>query len=86
MFVELLLESLLSHDIYTVIKYSSLYYSSEVCCYGKCGTILEKIKIISSFAVLLLRNIRRLFIGIDTSGLKLSILFFLILYRQRKSI
>ena len=36
------------------------------------GTVLEKIKIISSFVVLL-SNIRRLFIGIiDSSGFKLS--------------
>ncbi|MGB8025683.1 MAG: hypothetical protein WCF06_15365 [Nitrososphaeraceae archaeon] len=47
------------------------------------GTILEKI--ISSFVVLLLSNIRRLFIGIiDSSGFKLSIQRFPILYRQTK--
>jgi hypothetical protein len=47
------------------------------------GTILEKI--ISSFVVLLLSNIRRLFIGIiDSSGFKLSIQCFPILYRQSK--
>src|SRR6185437_1085393 len=49
------------------------------------GTILEKIKITSSFVVLLLSNIRRLFIGImDSSGFKLSIQCFTILYRQSK--
>ena len=46
------------------------------------GTILERI--ISSFT-LLLSNIRRLFIGIiDSSGFKVSIQCFTILYRQSK--
>jgi hypothetical protein len=48
------------------------------------GTILEKIKIISSFVVSL-SKIMRLFIGIiDSSGFKVSVQCFPILYRQSK--
>ena len=54
--------SILSQNVSSIIPYSTLYYSSKFAA-TVCGTILERI--ISSF-ILLLSNIRRLFIGIDS--------------------
>ena len=76
--------SLLPRDVYAVIKIPH-YTTLQKFAVTVSGTILEKIKITSSFVVLLLSNIRRLFIGImDSSGFKLSIQCFTILYRQSK--
>ena len=83
MFVEWLIEAYyLRTSIHTIVTYSALYYSSEQKFAATIsGTVLGRI--ISSFT-LLLSNIRRLFIGIDSSGFKVSIQCFTILYWQSK--
>jgi hypothetical protein len=82
MFVEWLLEAYylrMFMQLSNIPHYTALHkFAARVS-----GTILEKIQIISSFVVLF-SNIRRLFIGIDSSGFKVSIQCFPILYRQRK--
>jgi hypothetical protein len=80
MFVEWLLEAYylrMFMQLSSIAHYTTLQkFAARVS-----GTMLEKIKIISSFVVLL-SNIRRLFIGIDPSGFKVYVQCFPILYRQ----
>ena len=82
MFVEWLLEAYylrMFMQLSPILHYTTLQkFAARVS-----GNILEKIKIISSFVVLF-SNVRRLFSGIDSSGFKLSIQCFTILYRQSK--
>lgn len=59
--------SILSQNISLIIPYSTLYYSSEVCCKNKWYIIGEDNFLIH---ILLLTNIRKIFTGIDSSGFK----------------
>ena len=68
MFVEWLVEALLSQNVSSVVTYTTFTtlqkFSSRIN-----GTLLEKI--ISSF-ILLLTNIRKIFTGIDSTGFKIT--------------
>jgi hypothetical protein len=80
MFVEWLIEA---YYLRTSIQLSHIphYTTLQKFAATISGTVLGRI--ISSFT-LLLSNIRRLFISIDSSGFKVSIQCFTILYRQSK--
>jgi hypothetical protein len=70
MFVDWLIEALLSKNFYGPITHTTLYTTLQKFASRITKTVLEKI--IYSFILLHSNIIRRLFIGIDSSGFKIT--------------